>query len=1301
MQSEYGLRPDFVFVTGDLAFGRVSNDGMMDQYQLVRDFFDCVRKAFDPEIDIRDLYVVPGNHDVDREEVTEDQTAWLRSRDRSVEQIISIMQDRKKQWRQWMERLDAYRNFINSYGLAHLSPEDPHLVWGDARDVHGFRVGLGGFNSAWSCVDNEDKSKIWLGADWQIATVKQRIGPVDFSFALIHHPGNWFRAEEDPIAMRRLRGDFEIVLHGHEHQNWVDVSQDGRLVLSAGACYEASWMDNGYAFGQIDLESRTGATHLRQWESSGGGGWVARNIYGKTIDGCYPLGTLPWLGLPVQSSSIPEGSDIHCAPPDSLERQNEHYTRRFCENVVDRFDVLELFGCDIPRELQRHQLSIAYVSLNLGTGDASIAESCNGKAEHSEWGQAKIPFDKEEERDCEAQNFDDGRSFEAVLDGLSNDGGRLLINGPAGAGKSTLLRWCAVTAATTVAAMMHKSDGTLEATSLDPVHANADALARSLDGGWRNKTPFLIRLRDCSSGSLPAAEDFPKFLAKHLPAAPDGWVVDMFEAGQALILLDGVDEIHRDQRPLLAEEIRDLVHAYPDCTYVITTRPGAVPEGWLDREGFVDAYVEPMSKRDREEFVTKWFRSAALELQKRPRPGEDLRQTAMKLNAELVEQPELGVLATNPLLCAMICALYRERQEKLPESPAELAEALCNMLLHRRERETPGLGHKHFSNAWRELQYGQKKALLAEIAWCMVRKGESSIETADVVRIVKGALTSIPGRNEAEAEEVVQALVERSGLLRPAREESIDFLHNTLKEYLAASHICESADWSVLAQHADDPSWQPVILFALASANEAFSSGLVAELLRKMGAELLLPKRAGSLNKEEKTLLAEAKARQFFLVRCRSAAKRLASELSAKIDGFLAELLPPQAMNEIEALSLLGPKILAYGEATIGKPSWWANQNSQVAARCLRLMRTVGGARASSYLRSIRTLNASSSLAMSEWLIAVNELCEGEHVDWPFKQANSLFLSSSMLQDIRPLRYLTHLKFLSIERSSVVDLSPLSEIETLEWLSASRTMVADIRPLVSLRSLRSLYLGATNIVDAAPLAELSELESLSLSNTPISDFSPISKLEKLNRLDLSGTRIRSLEVLSALHELRALGLNFTEVEDLLPIAKLSKLEDLNMMRANLSDISPLRHLVALKRLDLDGTQVGSCESLLGLHQMEWLDLSKTKINDIYPLHKMKSLTFLRLTDAPVSCIKPLAECTSLDMLDLSGTKVSDVSPLSGLKMLRSLSLRNLPVESLEPLEKLPSLLLLSVRRGRIDEREIERFKKAAPHVRVV
>ena len=129
MQTDHGLRPDFVFFTGDLAYGATGIE-MTEQYKLARDFLESVRKAFDPEIPLRDLYLVPGNHDIDREEILPEQTEWLRRDNRKLDEIIAAMRDGKKQWRAWMERLENYRNFLVSYGLTHLTPDDPYIQMG-------------------------------------------------------------------------------------------------------------------------------------------------------------------------------------------------------------------------------------------------------------------------------------------------------------------------------------------------------------------------------------------------------------------------------------------------------------------------------------------------------------------------------------------------------------------------------------------------------------------------------------------------------------------------------------------------------------------------------------------------------------------------------------------------------------------------------------------------------------------------------------------------------------------------------------------------------------------------------------------------------------------------------------------------------------------------------------------------------------------------------------------------------------------------------------------------------------------
>ncbi len=68
----------------------------------------------------------------------------------------------------------------------------------------------------------------------------------------------------------------------------------------------------------------------------------------------------------------------------------------------------------------------------------------------------------------------------------------------------------------------------------------------------------------------------------------------------------------------------------------------------------------------------------------------DLRLLAGRLKRRLEETPAIARLTVNPLLCAVVCALHRERNENLPETPVDLCEKLCEMLLLRRDNERSG-----------------------------------------------------------------------------------------------------------------------------------------------------------------------------------------------------------------------------------------------------------------------------------------------------------------------------------------------------------------------------------------------------------------------------------------------------------------------------------------------------------------------------------------------------------------------------------------------------------------------------------
>ena len=66
---------------------------------------------------------------------------------------------------------------------------------------------------------------------------------------------------------------------------------------------------------------------------------------------------------------------------------------------------------------------------------------------------------------------------------------------------------------------------------------------------------------------------------------------------------------------------------------------------------------------------------------------------------QLDENDALRPLSTYPLLCGSICALHLDRSGTLPKTQNALCEAMCDSLLHHREREQQELKLEPFPAA--------------------------------------------------------------------------------------------------------------------------------------------------------------------------------------------------------------------------------------------------------------------------------------------------------------------------------------------------------------------------------------------------------------------------------------------------------------------------------------------------------------------------------------------------------------------------------------------------------------------------
>jgi len=335
MRDEQYFHPDFIFFTGDAIFGHSTLPDAIDirdQYKLAHDFFNQVCNAFEPQVDKKNLFIVPGNHDVNRTKVTEDQTAWIDSK-KDVETIRNLLDSTSLMWIRFMERLHDFKKFLKDLGCDHLLDDPKHLTYNIARTVNGYSIGITGLNSAWSCCRDGEKGKLWLGGLWQIEKAIRIIKGADIKIALIHHPSGWFVPQEDPEVFRQLELEYGFSLNGHDHRNWVE-KINNHIRIASSACYYRHDKENGYCFTRLNMNSGTGEVWLRKFESSGLE-WIPRIIPRVTDNrGVVPF-EIPNIGKPTKKDSRPPKKPRPTKPLPKLVISGSNIPNEFIEKVLN------------------------------------------------------------------------------------------------------------------------------------------------------------------------------------------------------------------------------------------------------------------------------------------------------------------------------------------------------------------------------------------------------------------------------------------------------------------------------------------------------------------------------------------------------------------------------------------------------------------------------------------------------------------------------------------------------------------------------------------------------------------------------------------------------------------------------------------------------------------------------------------------------------------------------------------------------------------------------------------------------
>jgi len=250
-------------------------------------------------------------------------------------------------------------------------------------------------------------------------------------------------------------------------------------------------------------------------------------------------------------------------------------------------------------------------------------------------------------------------------------------------------------------------------------------------------------------------------------------VATFLNDSSALVLLDGLDEMGEEPRTRIREDIIELGRKLNKAKIIVSCRSG---DNIVTMDGFNTFEICPLTDTQIKTIADRWLG---------PQNEEFIRN--------LKALPYYDV-ANRPLLLTQLLILFT-KNGYLPEKPSQIYEKLVQLLLEEWDTRRRIRRVSKYAGFNPKLKANFLSSLAFQLMYVL---NKASFQESDLIQAYKAIYNNflLP---ESEAKEVAQEIQTHNGLILCGPNDTYEFCHLSLQEYLCADYIVRGGPLDSLA----------------------------------------------------------------------------------------------------------------------------------------------------------------------------------------------------------------------------------------------------------------------------------------------------------------------------------------------------------------------------------------------------------------------------------------------------------------------------------------------------------------------